>query len=93
MHWLFLLLAVGLLGVALTIKTSTPADIALMAVCLLGSLGLFVAWIMTLYAARVGNTQRDETQMIDPVELRRLREIAAARKAGAASSGEPPAHP
>ena len=78
MHWLFLLLAVGLLGVAL--KTSS---MALMAVCLLGSLGLFVAWIMALYAARIGSTQRDETQMIDPMELRRLRELAAARKAGA----------
>ena len=78
MHWLFLLLAVGLLGVAL--KTSS---MALMAACLLGSLGLFVAWIMALYAARIGSTQRDETQMIDPMELRRLRELAAARKAGA----------
>ena len=77
MHWLFLLLAVGLLGVAL--KTSS---MALMAACLLGSLGLFVAWIMTWYAARIGSTQRDETQMIDPAELRRMRELAAARKAG-----------
>ena len=55
----------------------------LMAGCLLGSLALFVAWIMTWYAARIGSTQRDETQMIDPAELRRLRELAAARKAGA----------
>ena len=83
MHWLFLLFAIGLLGVALTIKTSSTADIVLLAVCLLGSLGLFVAWIMALYAARIGRTQRDETQMIDPMELRRLRELAAARKAGA----------
>ena len=83
MHWLFLLFAIGLLDVALTIKTSSTADIVLLAVCLLGSLGLFVAWIMALYAARIGSTQRDETQMIDPMELRRLRELAAARKAGA----------
>ena len=83
MHWLFLLFAIGLLGVALTIKTSSTADIVLLAVCLLGSLGLFVAGIMALYAARIGSTQRDETQMIDPMELRRLRELAAARKAGA----------
>ena len=87
MHWLFLLLAVGLLGVAL--KTSS---MGLMAACLLGSLGLLVAWIMTWYAARIGSTRRDETQMIDPVELRHLRELAAARKAGAVSSDEPPAH-
>ena len=83
MHWLFLLFAIGLLGVAFTIKTSSTADIVLLTVCLLGSLSLLVAWIMALYAARVGSTQRDETQMIDPVELRHLRELAAARKAGA----------
>jgi hypothetical protein len=89
MHWLFLLLALGALLVAL--KTSS---LALMAICLLASLGLFVAWIMGWYAARVGSTRRDETEMIDPAELRRLREIAEARKAGAAqSSGEPPATP
>jgi hypothetical protein len=89
MHWLFLLLALGALLVAL--QTSS---LALMAVCLLASLGLFVAWIMGWYAARVGSTRRDETEMIDPVELRRLREIAEARKASAQSSpGEPPAAP
>ena len=88
MHWLFLLLAVGLLGVAL--KT---ASMALMVVCLLGSLGLFVLWVMTWYAARVGDTRRDESQMIDPVELRRLREIAKARKAGTTASDEPPTQP
>lgn len=86
MHWLFLLLALGALAVAL--KTSS---VALMVVCLLASLGLFIAWAMAWYAVRVGNTQRDETQMIDPVELRRLREIAEARKAGAETGGEPPA--
>ena len=87
MHWLFLLLALGALAVAL--KTSS---LFLMAVCLLASLGLFVAWVMGWYAERVGSTRRDESEMIDPVELRRLREIAEARKAGAQSqSGEPPA--
>ena len=89
MHWLFLLLALGALAVAL--KTSS---LVLMAVCLLASLGLFVAWVMGWYAERVGSTRRDESEMIDPVELRRLREIAEARKAGAQSqSGEPPATP
>ena len=76
MHWLFLLLALGALAVAL--KTSS---LVLMAVCLLASLGLFVAWVMGWYAERVGSTRRDESEMIDPVELRRLREIAEARKA------------
>ena len=85
MHWLFLLLALGAMAVAL--KTSS---MALMVVCLLVSLGLFVAWIMGWYAARVGSS-RNQAQMIDPAELRRLREIAEARKAGLQPSGEPPA--
>ena len=48
MHWLFLLLALGALAVAL--KTSS---LVLMSVCLLASLGLFVAWVMGWYAVRV----------------------------------------
>ncbi|MDR6841785.1 hypothetical protein [Pseudoxanthomonas sacheonensis] len=87
MHWLFLLLALGAMGIAL--KTSSTA---LMLVCLLASLGLFVAWIMGWYAARVGSNSRDESQMIDPAELRRLREIAEARKAGMQPPVEPPAN-
>ncbi|HZF98792.1 MAG TPA: hypothetical protein VEY92_11250 [Pseudoxanthomonas sp.] len=91
MHWLFLLLALAAMGVAM--RTSS---LALMLVCLLASLGLFVAWIMGWYAARVGSSARDESQMIDPSELRRLREIAEARRATAQapsqapSSAEPP---
>ena len=88
MHWLFLLLALGALAVAL--KT---ASVALMMICLLASLALFIAWIMGWYAVRVGSSARDESHMIDPVELRRLREIADARKAGLQSSAEPPHNP
>ena len=83
MHWLFLLLALGTMAVAL--KTSS---VALMMVCLLASLVLFIAWIMGWYAVRVGSNARDESHMIDPVELRRLREIAEARKAD--GDGTPP---
>ena len=88
MHWLFLLLALGAMAVAL--KTSS---VALMLVCLLASLGLFIAWIMAWYAVRVGSNARDESHMIDPVELRRLREIAEARKSGMPPSAEPPPGP
>lgn len=88
MHWLFLLLALAAMAVALN-----TASTALMVVCLLASLALIVAWIMGWYAARIGNSSRDETQMIDPVELRRLREIAEARKAGLQPPVEPPAQP
>ena len=86
MHWLFLLLALAAMAVAL--KT---ASMALMVVCLLAALGLLVAWIMGWYAARIGSSSRDESQMIDPVELRRLREIAEARRAGLQPPVEPPA--
>lgn len=89
MHWLFLLLAVGAMGIAL--QTSS---LALMLVCLLASLGLFVAFVMGWYAERVGGTARDESQMIDPAELRRLRELAEARKANAQHNPpEPPTVP
>lgn len=85
MHWLFLLIAIGAL-----IGAFVAGPTWLMVLCLLVSLVLFVAWAMGLYAARIGDSSRDESQMIDPVELRRLREIAEARKAGLPSSAEPP---
>jgi hypothetical protein len=88
MHWLFLLIAVGAL-----IGAFVSGPTWLMALCLLVSLAFFVAWAMGLYAARIGDTSRDESQMIDPVELRRLREMAEARKAGLQSSAEPPHTP
>ncbi len=88
MHWLFLLIAIGAL-----IGAFVSGPTWLMVLCLLVSLVLFVAWAMGLYAARIGDSSRDESQMIDPVELRRLREIAEARKAGLQSSVEPPHSP
>ena len=87
MHWLFLLLALAAMGVALR-----TTSLALMLLCLLASLGLVIAWIMGWYAARVGSGSRDQSQMIDPAELRRLREIAEARKAGNLPPSEPPAN-
>lgn len=84
MHWLLLLLAIGALAIA--IKTTS---MALMAVCLLAALVLIALWILGWYSARVGARSRDEMAMIDPVELRRLREQAEARKL-AAQQAEPP---
>ena len=86
MHWLFLLMAVGALFVGFTV-TSTP----LMVVSLLASLALFVVWIMGWYTRRVGESSQDPSMMIDPAELRRLREIAEARRANAVPPSEPPA--
>jgi hypothetical protein len=81
MYWLFLLFALGALAVAFA-ATST----ALLALCLLASLGCLIAWAAGFYGARVGAARRDMGQMIDPAELRRLREQAAARKAAASAT-------
>ncbi|WP_147653304.1 hypothetical protein [Vulcaniibacterium gelatinicum] len=86
MHWLLLLLGIGALAVAL--KT---ASVALMAVCLLAALVLFVLWALGWYSARMSARSRDATAMIDPAELRRLREQAEARKLAAAQT--PPEGP
>ncbi|HVQ32348.1 MAG TPA: hypothetical protein VMS49_00255 [Lysobacter sp.] len=85
MHWLMLALGIGALAVAM--KTSS---MLLMGVCLLAALVFILMWVLGLYSARAGARSRDETAMIDPVELRRLREQAEARKV-AASQAEPPA--
>lgn len=86
MPWLYLLLAIAALAVAF--KTTS---MALAVVCLLAALGLLVAWVMTLLAQRVGTRSRDESTMLDPQELRRLREQAEARRGIAAPpSSEPP---
>ena len=84
MPWVFLLLALAAFAIAF--KTSS---LALAAACLLIALGLLVAWAMGLLAQRVGSRSRDESMLIDPQELRRLREQAEARRAQ--SSQEPPA--
>jgi heme A synthase len=81
--WLYLLLAAVALAVAF--KTSS---IALAILCLLVALVLTGAWVLGLLAQRVGNRSRDAQMMIDPQELRRLREQAEARRA-AASPDEP----
>jgi hypothetical protein len=77
--WLYLLLAAVALAVAF--KTSS---IALAILCLLVALVLTGAWLLGLLAQRVGNRSRDAQMMIDPQELRRLREQAEARRAAAA---------
>lgn len=84
MPWVFLLLALAAFAIAF--KTSS---LLLAAACLLIALGLLVAWAMGLLAQRVGSRSRDESMLIDPQELRRLREQAEARRAQA--SQEPPA--
>jgi hypothetical protein len=83
MAWLFLLLAFGALWLAFT--TSSPGVLAL---ALLGALVLIIAFILKLASDRIGNRARDEHLMLDPDELRRLREQAEARKLAASSANE-----
>lgn len=88
MPWLFLLLALAAFALAFV-----ASSVAVVAICLLAALVLLGVWIMGLLAQRIGHQARDDTLMLDPQELRRLREQAAARQAAAASGSpaEPPA--
>jgi Sec-independent protein secretion pathway component TatC len=85
MHWLYLLLALAAMVFAM--KTTSTG---LMFLGMLAALVLLVLWLAGMYAARVAGRSRDVSAMIDPAELRRLREQAEARKA-AARDQEPPA--
>lgn len=76
MHWLYLLLALTALVVAMKAASS-----GLMLLGLLASLVFIVLWLVGLYSARMAGRSRDPSAMIDPAELRRLREQAEARKA------------
>lgn len=77
MPWLFLLLAIAAMAIAFI----TPSTAVLLG-CLLAALVLFVLWVLGLYQARVANQGRDLAQLLDPTELRRLREQAQARVPG-----------
>ena len=85
MQWLFLLLAIAAMATAF-LATST----AVLAISLVAALVLFGLWAMSRYAARVASQGRDVSMMIDPAELRRLREIAEARKAAGNDAAPPP---
>ncbi|WP_242102133.1 MULTISPECIES: hypothetical protein [unclassified Lysobacter] len=85
MPWLLILLAAAAFAVAFV-----TTSMALAVVCLLASLILVVAGVMALLAQRLGSRSRDEVAMIDPAELRRLREQADARRNAAQSGGDAP---
>ena len=88
MPWLCLLLALGALVLAFS-TTSVP----LAAIALLLALVLIVIGVLGLLAQRVGNQSRSEAMMVDPAELRRLREQAEARRAAAAEATQAPGTP
>lgn len=87
MPWVYLLLALAAFAVAFVATSPWLAILASLV-----ALGFLGAWVMGLFAERVGSRSRDEAQMLDPQELRRLREQADARRAAAAAdAGAEPA--
>ena len=85
MYWLYLLLAIA--ATLFAIKTTSSGLVVL---CMLVALVLLAMWLAGLYAARMAGRSRDPSTMIDPTELRRLREQAEARKAAARDSDSDP---
>jgi hypothetical protein len=83
MAWLFLLFGFGALWVAFT--ASSPG---LLALALVAALVLFIAFVLKMASDRIGSRSRDEQLMLDPEELRRLREQAEARKLAAAAQND-----
>jgi len=85
MHWLYLLLA--LLFMAMAMKSTAPGWLVVLLV--LAALGLFLAWMLGWVASRVSSGARDDVSMISPEELRQLREQAEARKRAAENPVSP----
>lgn len=75
MPWLFLLLALAALAIAFM-----ASSMAVVVLGLLAALVLLSLWILGLLAQRIGNQSRDDSQMLDPRELQRLREMAEAKR-------------
>lgn len=85
MSWLYLLIAIA----AFVFAFYSPS-VALAVVSLLVALGFMIVWVMGLLAQRIGSQSRDDTMILDPQELRRLREQAEARRAAALQGDTPP---
>ena len=85
MSWVYLLVALGALALALMTKST-----ALAVVSLLVALVLLLLWVLGLLSSRIGARSRDETMIIDPRELQRMREQAEARRMAQAATRETP---
>ena len=84
MHWLYLVVAIALLAVAM------KASGWLVVLLVLGALVGFIAWILGWVSSRISSGARNDTQIISPEELRRMREQAEARRAAAQAGSTPP---
>jgi len=85
MPWVYLLLA--LVALAIPLKTSS---VAVAVICILAALVLLLLWVLGLLSRRIGARSRDESSMLDPRELQRLREQAEARRLAQAATHEAP---
>lgn len=84
MRWLFFVLSLVCFAVAFR-----TFSVGLAALSLLLALGFLVAGVLALASHRIQARSRDEVQMLDPEEMRRLRAQAEAR----ATAPEPPEGP
>ena len=84
MHWLFLLLAF-----AAMVFSFMTTSMAVLSACIVAALVLFLLWILGMYQVHVAGVGRDTAMMVDPAELRRLREQAQARRADEAQDSAP----
>jgi len=75
MPWIYMLVGLGALALALVSKSTVLTVLALFA-----ALVLFLLWVLGLLASRVDAGSRDASMIVDPVELQRLREQAEARR-------------
>jgi hypothetical protein len=85
MPWVYLLLA--LVALAIPLKTSS---VAVAVICILAALVLLLLWVLGLLSSRIGARSRDESTMLDPRELQRLREQAEARRLAQSATHESP---
>ncbi|HHW4679221.1 MAG TPA: hypothetical protein ACQGQH_07195 [Xylella sp.] len=75
MHWLFLLMAIGVMCAAFFI---TQMWLLLMTLC--AALGLLLLWTCAQYSREHRRRSHDISSMVDAVELQRLHELAAVRR-------------
>jgi hypothetical protein len=87
MHWLYLVIAIALLAVAM------KASGWLVVLLVLASLVAFIAWMLGWVSSRISSGARNDTQILSADELRRLREQAEARRAAGASPANTPPPP
>jgi hypothetical protein len=77
MHWLFLLLALACLFGAWALSGWVVP------LLLVAALVLFIAWLLGWAASQASRGGANESRILGPEELRRLREQSEARKAAA----------